>query len=373
MKTSKGQFVNGHVSCSSSQETLDTTGLQGDTDSSAEWDTSNDLSEEHAASMPHWTLFPQDWTPRQSSHTKQSNASYDVSSPQPPLLGFPWSGELSESHDGSQYQLLSLDTPESDLLYRLSSFEDCAALPRAQEPCHSRSQLLPHYPEQIMRSLLQTMSTHSKAIPGRDSSATPAVPNLQQPASKHDPAKSSRKRRIAKQNRPFLCTFCADSFKTKYDWSRHEKSRHFNLDYWVCTPHGGIDICALSGQHSCAYCNMPEPSQAHLQSHNDGLCKLSGQSKFFNRRDHLVQHLRHVHGLSEMIPPLDNWKIAGPSLVSQCGFCSQIMKSWGERVDHLAEHFKQGKTREDWHGDLGLGSWRTIEGLEVQQMQKKSC
>ncbi|KAJ3943343.1 uncharacterized protein N0V96_006266 [Colletotrichum fioriniae] len=30
------------------------------------------------------------------------------------------------------------------------------------------------------------------------------------------------------------------------------------------------------------------------------------------------------------------------------------MSSWTDRIDHLAEHFKDGKTMADWHGDWGF-------------------
>lgn len=366
MTASRGHFVDNNVQFASTHEMLHTNDLRGDTGSPAEWETSNGLSEEQYAPMPDWNIIPLDWTPPQANHVKHAKTSDDISSLEPPTLGFSCSKDLSESHDGAQSHWLSLSTPESDLLYGLSSFEDSTILPRGHEPCHYVSELLSTHPDHIVCSVLQAVSTDTKSISESNSSVTHAVPYLQQSTPNYRAAKSTRNRRLVKQDRPFHCTFCTDSFKTKYDWSRHEKSRHFNLEYWVCTPRGGIEICALSGQRSCAYCNMPEPSQAHLQSHNDGLCKINGQSKFFNRRDHLIQHLRHVHDLSDMISSLDDWKIAGPALVSQCGFCSQIMESWGERVDHLAKHFKQGKTREDWHGDLGVGSWHTIEGVEVQ-------
>jgi hypothetical protein len=38
-------------------------------------------------------------------------------------------------------------------------------------------------------------------------------------------------------DRIFKCTFCCDTFKHKYDWSRHEKSLHLNMEEWVCAPH----------------------------------------------------------------------------------------------------------------------------------------
>ncbi len=36
----------------------------------------------------------------------------------------------------------------------------------------------------------------------------------------------------ADDKRPYECTFCTDSFKTKYDWQRHEKSLHLSLESW---------------------------------------------------------------------------------------------------------------------------------------------
>lgn len=45
-------------------------------------------------------------------------------------------------------------------------------------------------------------------------------------------------------DRIFKCTFCCDTFKHKYDWSRHEKSLHLNMEEWVCAPYGkSSDTC----------------------------------------------------------------------------------------------------------------------------------
>jgi hypothetical protein len=30
------------------------------------------------------------------------------------------------------------------------------------------------------------------------------------------------------------------------------------------------------------------------------------------------------------------------------------MTSWGERIDHLAEHFKSGSTMAEWQGEWGF-------------------
>jgi hypothetical protein len=63
-----------------------------------------------------------------------------------------------------------------------------------------------------------------------------------------------------------------------------------------------------------------------------------------------VQHLRLAHQL-DTLPLIDDWKIEAPAVKSRCGFCDTMMETWKERVDHLAQHFRKGKTMEDWKGD----------------------
>ncbi|EMT71438.1 hypothetical protein FOC4_g10009938 [Fusarium odoratissimum] len=49
-----------------------------------------------------------------------------------------------------------------------------------------------------------------------------------------------------------------------------------------------------------------------------------------------------------------SWKVEGPPVASNCGFCDLRMESWQERTDHLVSHFRKGKTMEDWRGDHGF-------------------
>ncbi|KAJ5370264.1 uncharacterized protein N7496_006356 [Penicillium cataractarum] len=149
-------------------------------------------------------------------------------------------------------------------------------------------------------------------------------------------------------DRIFCCTFCCDTFKNKFDWSRHEKSLHLNLGGWACTPHGGSTVSTVTGRMHCVYCNSPEPTPEHLDGHNHFQC--SDSTRIFRRKDHLVQHLRLVHSL-ETLPVIDDWKIQGPAITSRCGFCDQRLENWDERADHLTNHFRQGMTMSDWKGD----------------------
>jgi hypothetical protein len=154
--------------------------------------------------------------------------------------------------------------------------------------------------------------------------------------------------------RIFKCTFCCDDFKHKYDWARHEKSLHLNLEEWVCTRQGGSVVLPTTGRVHCAFCSALDPTHEHLESHNYSACQ-GGQTtpRTFRRKDHLVQHLRLVHGLNTL-PLIDDWKVASAPIASRCGFCDTTLNSWDERTEHLAAHFRSGKTMADWHGELGF-------------------
>ncbi|KAM5344213.1 hypothetical protein ACJ41O_012750 [Fusarium nematophilum] len=150
--------------------------------------------------------------------------------------------------------------------------------------------------------------------------------------------------------RVFPCTFCCDSFKSKYDWARHEKSLHLNLQAWRCTPFGGTVVFPDTGRSHCAYCSLLDPDSNHLETHNHGSCHGEGQTHAFSRKDHLVQHLRLVHHV-QTLPLIDSWKDEGPPVSSRCGFCSIRMQTWQERVDHLAKHFRKGTKMDNWKGE----------------------
>ncbi|KAJ4363018.1 hypothetical protein N0V83_010136 [Neocucurbitaria cava] len=154
--------------------------------------------------------------------------------------------------------------------------------------------------------------------------------------------------------RIFKCTFCCDTFKHKYDWSRHEKSLHLNMEEWICAPHGASVVLPLTGRVHCAYCSALDPTPEHLQQHNHLAHNVTDSTpRVFRRKDHLVQHLRLVHGL-DTLPLIDDWKIESMPVVSRCGFCNMTLNSWDERKDHLAAHFREGKTMANWRGDHGF-------------------
>jgi len=104
----------------------------------------------------------------------------------------------------------------------------------------------------------------------------------------------------------------------------------------------------------CTYCEMENPSQEHLETHNHQACEDKGmEARTFYRKDHLRQHLRLVHGC-QLIKSMESWKSEANFIKSRCGFCAQNFTSWTERCDHIAKHFRNGSKMMDWKGCRGL-------------------
>jgi hypothetical protein len=153
----------------------------------------------------------------------------------------------------------------------------------------------------------------------------------------------------------FQCTFCTETFRTKHDWQRHEKSLHLSLERWVCAPHGATAMDPESKRQCCVFCAEPNPDEAHIESHNMSACQeRSLADRTFYRKDHLRQHLNLVHNAKFKSWSMDSWKVVTPEIRSRCGFCGIVMDTWTIRTDHLAEHFKTGDTMKDWKGDWGF-------------------
>lgn len=154
---------------------------------------------------------------------------------------------------------------------------------------------------------------------------------------------------------PYQCTFCTETFKTKHNWQRHEKSLHLSLEQWKCSPQGPTERNPDSGELQCVYCGQIDPSQNHISEHNYAACQHRdvGERTFY-RKDHLQQHLKLVHDTKFMSWPMELWKQEIATLRSRCGFCELTLASWVDRTDHLAEHFKEGQTMASWKGDWGF-------------------
>lgn len=163
------------------------------------------------------------------------------------------------------------------------------------------------------------------------------------------------KRAMDTGERPYQCTFCTDRFKTRYDWVRHEKTLHLSLEKWTCMPSGPIFYDEQRQKTQCALCGLEDPPEGHAYTHRIRECtEKPSVARTFYRKDHLVQHLRLVHGVNNMIPSMQHWRSDINRVKARCGFCNERFTAWSDRNQHLAEHFKNGAEMKDWKGCRGL-------------------
>lgn len=94
---------------------------------------------------------------------------------------------------------------------------------------------------------------------------------------------------------------------------------------------------------------MPDVLRSFLQFQNPRLANVSKKRwiKTASQKDPQCQNL---------VSKFDAWKYPGEGLPgkSRCGLCGVVFTKWQERNNHIADHFNNGKTMEDWRGDWGL-------------------
>ncbi|KAF2628916.1 hypothetical protein BU25DRAFT_409413 [Macroventuria anomochaeta] len=120
-------------------------------------------------------------------------------------------------------------------------------------------------------------------------------------------------------NKIYQCTRkCGKRYGRKCDWKRNEEEG-YPCKSWVCS------LCTSEGVENVRPCF---------------------------RKYHFVQHFRNIH------PDVNSDEYEQSSILCSetefprnCGFCKHKFDSRQDRIDHLADHFKQGKCMLDWNDE----------------------
>lgn len=135
---------------------------------------------------------------------------------------------------------------------------------------------------------------------------------------RHDPSKI------------YQCTRkCGKRYTRKCDWKRNEEESYPSKS-WLCS------LCVSQGV-------------------NDKL-------KPCFRRYHFSQHFRNIHpGLNSAEYEASSLQHSDTAFPRRCGFCTHRFASRQDRIDHIADHFKKGKSMLEWvdHEDESQGDDNT--------------
>ena len=171
--------------------------------------------------------------------------------------------------------------------------------------------------------------------------------------------------RTAPEGKPYQCTWCFKAFPRPQEWSRHERSVHFELKKFVCMPNrparyisAEVDSRPPVDSELCAFCCSFVPPEHLNTQHGTAACLTKSiHERTFPRKDGLVQHIRRSHGeglLADANELAERWTRAGVVNENdpcwECGFCGKDSMSWPERYKHVIAHFKNERDMREWAG-----------------------
>lgn len=260
--------------------------------------------------------------------------------------------DLDASIDNTKKSLEELKTffaalsPEARKLFRSSSSETLARLMGKTDPNNE--------PNNLENDRTRSVSKLTSKKPKADDKKTLKCDFPLQPKGDKSgawircnaPFSSSVELRKHKKrhDKRFGCTFdnCYSKFGTKWEWKRHEHSKHFQMEAWRC--------CYTNGNQTC--------------------------HELFDKKIDFKQHLAHHFGRADKA--LIDKEVLKGHLARKwlgsfwCGHCRSVQMSnaeYGrnmdeERIDHIGEHVLKGYKSLDW---VELGG----KGKTKGQMQKE--
>ncbi|KAK0721287.1 hypothetical protein B0T21DRAFT_351254 [Apiosordaria backusii] len=115
-----------------------------------------------------------------------------------------------------------------------------------------------------------------------------------------------------KEDHPYCCTFCSDSFATKEEWRLHEADFHDKREVYTC--------------RSCP--------------------------AIFQRAALLMDHESDEHGMESTSEVPRPTRYSPLRAAWGCGFCADLFRSRTDYLDHVGSHYDQGLERVQWQHSL---------------------
>jgi hypothetical protein len=156
---------------------------------------------------------------------------------------------------------------------------------------------------------------------------------------------------IGIDNSRYFCTWqtCDSTYKTRYEWSRHEEAVHYHHRRWVCC----YEVTNDMNMPECFLCKEKDLKLVHLAENHFRSCTgRAEKDRTFWRSDQLVQHVKRVHGGQALPKAIQSaWASKNPWFnlsYLNCGFCGLESRTWEERQAHVSRHIELGCHKESW-------------------------
>ena len=157
---------------------------------------------------------------------------------------------------------------------------------------------------------------------------------------------------LVQQKHKYYCTYCdsPQGFDSQDDWQMHEED-HFSI--YVCMLNGATE--ATPQGLKCTFCGalVLFEGSYHLLTHNTQTCGPGVRGRFScNAREEMIDHVDKAHHIIDRrlsMPLLNKWKAVVERQAWSCGFCVKALADFEDRSSHIALHFEQGKTINEWN------------------------
>jgi hypothetical protein len=160
----------------------------------------------------------------------------------------------------------------------------------------------------------------------------------------------------------YHCTYCDNSYKSKYGWERHETTKHRPREVWICCSSNPLQ------DNACIFCFQQNPTMKHFKNHSYDRCHQRGVSlRTYSRKDQFMQHLRTFHRCAIIHEELVvQWRreLNNVEQSWRCGICEESFLRWSERLKHIGKHWEQGLSMSDWK--VEKAEWKAHRTVETQ-------
>ncbi|PGH16236.1 hypothetical protein AJ80_05259 [Polytolypa hystricis UAMH7299] len=142
---------------------------------------------------------------------------------------------------------------------------------------------------------------------------------------------------------PFQCTFCLVACEAPSQWIQHERDIHL-ADYDVAEMPVGLDDPWDGLETPFSPVDTASLDNSYSRSCGDEMTTMAGSDS----NEATLRGESHSSEASQSTSGRKQQRISTHKWFWNCGFCEILLKSWGERQEHIIQHFEEGITMSSW-------------------------
>ncbi|KAK8243285.1 hypothetical protein IWZ00DRAFT_362149 [Phyllosticta capitalensis] len=192
-------------------------------------------------------------------------------------------------------------------------------------------------------------------LPPKDAKPLTSKPSISKPKPHQPPKAEPHHRRYQSQPQQpvtakpvvlpkpvtlYACTFCPYTSYSKGHWQLHEEEYHEQPIRWTCPDSRCHRYFFSEGKyrrhhaetHGCRGCAVDRDEERRLCATSAAAAQLAGSGEAHHKRLNEMPKICAEHAMLRV----HSKRAFG------CGFCVRLLRSWGDRCEHVARHYERG-------------------------------